>query len=147
METNRQSSQWKLPHKPRPKKPTKWHHGFVLQRKTDNKNYYLHILCNWSETIHQKCPIKGKIWLFHHDKAASAHTPLLERNFLAKNNTLMTSQPLHSPDLAPFDYYVFLKLKGPMRGRRYATIDEIKTKMNKITKMIFLKWFEDWKKH
>ncbi|KAG5307215.1 SETMR methyltransferase, partial [Acromyrmex insinuator] len=39
----------------------------------------------------------------------------------------------------------------PMKGRRYATIEEIKTvskeELNKITKNDFLKCFEDWKKH
>ena len=37
-----------------------------------------------------------------------------------------------------------------MKGRRYATIDEIKTaskeELNKITKNDFWKCFEDWKK-
>ena len=37
-----------------------------------------------------------------------------------------------------------------MKGRRYATIEEIKTasneELNKITKNDFLKCFEDWKR-
>ncbi|KAG5341362.1 GVQW3 protein, partial [Acromyrmex heyeri] len=53
------------------------------------------------------------------------------------------------PDLAPCDFFLFSKLKRPMKGRRYATIEEIKTaskELNKITKNDFLKCFEDWKK-
>ncbi|KAG5338239.1 MOS1T transposase, partial [Acromyrmex charruanus] len=78
------------------------------------------------------------------------HTSLLVREFLAKNNTLMMPQPPYSPDLAPCDFFLFPKLKRPMKGQRYATIEEIKTaskeELNKITKNDFLKCFEDWKK-
>ncbi|KAG5316889.1 MOS1T transposase, partial [Acromyrmex insinuator] len=65
-------------------------------------------------------------WLLHHDNAP-AHTSLLVREFLTKNNTLMMPQPPYSPDLAPCDFFLFPKLKRPMKGRRYATIEEIKT--------------------
>ncbi|KAG5309963.1 MOS1T transposase, partial [Pseudoatta argentina] len=101
-------------------------------------------------TIRQKRPDlwKNKNWLLHHDNAP-AYTSLLVRKFLAKNNTLMMPQPPYSPDLAPCHFFLFPKLKRPMKGRRYATIEEIKTaskKLNKITKNDFLKCFEDWKK-
>ncbi|UYV69011.1 hypothetical protein LAZ67_6002010 [Cordylochernes scorpioides] len=54
------------------------------------------------ESIRQKRPDlwKNKNWLLHHDNAP-AHTSLLVRDFLAKNNTLMMPQPPYSPDLAP----------------------------------------------
>ncbi|XP_014478529.1 PREDICTED: uncharacterized protein LOC106746438 [Dinoponera quadriceps] len=35
-------------------------------------------------------------------------------------------QPPYSPDLAPCDFFLFPKLKRPMKGRRFATIEEIK---------------------
>ena len=80
-------------------------------------------------------------------------TPLLTNRCLCANfwpkTTLMMPQPLYSTDLAPCDLFLFLKLKRPMKGRRYATLDEIKTaskeELNKIKKDDFLKCFEDWK--
>ena len=33
----------------------------------------------------------------------------------------------YSPDLAPSDFFLLPKLKRPMKGRRFATIEEIKT--------------------
>ncbi|UYV77722.1 hypothetical protein LAZ67_15002049 [Cordylochernes scorpioides] len=58
-------------------------------------------------------------------------------------------QPPYSPDLAPCDFFLFPKLKRPMKGRRYATPDEIKTaskeELKNILKNDFLKCFEDWK--
>ena len=62
----------------------------------------------------------------------------------------MMPQSPYSPDLAPCDFFLFSKLKRPMKGRRYAMIEEIKAaskeELNKITKKDFLKCFEDWKK-
>ncbi|UYV63097.1 hypothetical protein LAZ67_2003127 [Cordylochernes scorpioides] len=54
------------------------------------------------------------------------------------------------PDLSgPCDFFLFPKLKRPMKGRSYATLDEIKTaskeELKKILKNDFLKCFEDWK--
>ncbi|VEN44570.1 unnamed protein product [Callosobruchus maculatus] len=76
-----------------------------------------------------------------HDNAP-AHTSLLVREYLAKNSTVMVPQQPYSPDLVPCDFFLFPKLKRPMKGPRYATIKEIKTasneELNKTKKMIFL---------
>ncbi|UYV70483.1 hypothetical protein LAZ67_7003251 [Cordylochernes scorpioides] len=149
VETKAQSSQWKLPHEPRPKKARQvWsnvkvlltvffdcrgvvHHEFLPQGRKKRPDLW-----------------KNKNWLLHHDNAP-AHTSLLVRDLLAKNNTLMMPQPPYSPDLAPCDFFLFPKLKRPMKGRRYATLDEIKRaskeELKKILKNDFLKCFEDWK--
>ncbi|UYV65861.1 hypothetical protein LAZ67_3005737 [Cordylochernes scorpioides] len=117
VETKAQSSQWKLPHEPRPKKARQVrsnvkvlltvffeckgvvHHEFVPQGRTVNKEYYLQAIRNLREAISQKRP---DLW---------------------KNL--------------------------PMKGRRYVTLDEIKTaskvELKKIFKNDFLKCFEDWK--
>ncbi|UYV78131.1 hypothetical protein LAZ67_16000211, partial [Cordylochernes scorpioides] len=112
VETKAQSSQWKLPHEPRPKKARQVrsnvkvlltvffdcrgvvHHEFLPQGRTVNKEYYLQVMRNLREAIRQKHPDlwKNKNWLLHHDNAP-AHTSLLVRDFLAKNNTLMMPQP------------------------------------------------------
>ncbi|UYV61867.1 hypothetical protein LAZ67_1006888 [Cordylochernes scorpioides] len=125
VETKAQSSQWKLPHEPRPKKARQVrsnvkvlltvffdcrgvvHHEFLPQGRTVNKEYYLQVMRNLREAIRQKRPdlCKNKNWLLHHDNAP-AHTSLLVRDFLAKNNTLMMPQPPYSPDLAPCDFFL-----------------------------------------
>ncbi|UYV61216.1 hypothetical protein LAZ67_1003885 [Cordylochernes scorpioides] len=74
VETKAQSSQWKLPHEPRPKKARQVrsnvkvlltvffdcrgvvHHEFFSQGRTVNKEYYLQIMCNLREAIRQKRP-------------------------------------------------------------------------------------------
>ncbi|UYV61153.1 PGBD5 [Cordylochernes scorpioides] len=144
VETKAQSSQWKLPHEPIPKKARQVrsnvkvlltvffdcrgvvHHEFLPQGRTVNKEYYLQVMRNLREAIRQKRPDlwKNKNWLLHHDNAP-AHTSLFVRDFLAKNNTLMMPQPPYSPDLAPCDFFLFPKLKRPMKGRQVHLDEDI----------------------
>ena len=78
------------------------------------------------------------------------HSALLVRNFLAKNNTVIMPQPPDSLDLALCDFLLFLRLKRPMKGRCFATIEEIKAEslreLKDIPKSAYKKYFEDWKK-
>ena len=76
---------------------------------------------------------KNQSWILHHDNAP-AHTSMLVREFLAKNKTVIMPQPPYSPDLAPADFFLFPKLKTPMKGKRFATIEEIKEKSKSTPK-------------
>ena len=57
-------------------------------------------------------------------------------------------QPPYSPDMAPCDFFLFPKIKRPLKGRRFTAIDDIKTASLKELKAIpkFEKCFEDWEK-
>jgi hypothetical protein len=48
------------------------------------------------------------------------------QQFLAEKEITLTPQPSYSPDLAPCDFWLFPKLKTGLRGRRFATADDIK---------------------
>lgn len=169
VETKAQSSQWKSPEEPRPKKARQVrsnvkvlltvffdynglvHQEFLPQGRTVNKEYYLEVMRRLREAIRRKRPglWKNNSWVLHHDNAP-AHTSLLVNNFLAKTNTTIMPQPPYSPDLAPCDFFLFPKLKRPMKGRRFATIADIKsaslTELQSIPKSAFQECFENWKK-
>jgi transposase len=36
--------------------------------------------------------------------------------------------PRYSPDLAPFDFYLFPKLKSMLKGTHFQFVDEVKSK-------------------
>ena len=57
-----------------------------------------------------------------------SHTSMLVRKILEKNKTVIMPQPPYSPDLAPAEFFLFPKLKTTMKGKRFATIEEIKEK-------------------
>ena len=146
VETKAQSSQWKHTRLPRPKKARQFrsnvkvlltvffdyhgvvHQEFLPQGRTVNKEYYLKVIRRLLEAIRKKRPElwKNNSWLLHHHNAP-AQSPLLVRNFLTKNNTIIMPQPTYSPDLAPSDFFQFPRLKRPIKGRRFTTIEEIKT--------------------
>ncbi|XP_033610182.1 uncharacterized protein LOC111871520 isoform X2 [Cryptotermes secundus] len=137
VETKAQSSQWKHPGSPK--------------GQTVNKEYYLKVQRRLREAIRKKRPDlwKNNSWLLHHDNAP-AHTSLLVREFLAKNNTVTMPQPPYSPDMAPCDFFLFPKIKRTLKGRRFTSIDDIKSaslkELKAIPKIEFEKCFDDWKK-
>ena len=60
---------------------------------------------------------------------ASARTSMHVREFLAKNrNVLMPQATTYLPGLAPTDFFLFPKLKTPIKGKRFAAIEEITEK-------------------
>ena len=92
---------------------------------------------------------KNNSCLLHHDNAP-AHTSLLVREFLAKNNTVTMPQPPYSPNMAPCDFFLFPKIKRTLKCRRFTAINGIKSaslkELKAIPKIEFEKCFEDWKK-
>jgi hypothetical protein len=62
----------------------------------------------------------------------------------------MKHQPPYSPDFAHYDFFLFSKLKRPIKGRRFATIEEVETtspeKLKTTSKRAYQKCLEDWKK-
>ena len=45
--------------------------------------------------------------------------------FMAKSSTNMIEQPPYSPDMATADFFLFLKLKLPLQGTRFQSIEDI----------------------
>jgi len=56
-----------------------------------------------------------------HDNAPAHSTALLQA-FLAKHHITQVCQPPYSPDLAPCDFWLFPKLKSPLKGRRFVNV-------------------------
>ena len=60
------------------------------------------------------------------------------------------TQPSYSPDLAPCDSWLFPKLKSPLQGKRFQTVDEIQEnttgQLMAIPAKDFAECFERWKR-
>ena len=146
VETKSQLSQWRHSGSPRPKKARQVrsnvnvmltvffdfngvvHHEFLPRGQTVNKEYYLQVQRRLRDAIRKKRPDlwKNNLCLLHHDNPP-AHTSLLVREFLAKNNTVTLPQSPYSPDMAPCDFFLFPKIKRTLKGRRFTAIDDIKS--------------------
>ena len=95
------------------------HHEFLSQGRTVNKEYYI------VAEMHRIVEIQ--LWILHRDNA-QAHTSMLVWEFLAKNKSIIMSQPPYSPDLVPADFFLFQKLNTPIKEKCFAMIEEIKEK-------------------
>lgn len=166
--TTQQSSEWREKNEPKPKKPRKSrsriktmlivffdirgvvHHEFVPTGQTVNKEFYLTVLRRLRESIRLKRPQlwQNKSWILHDDNAP-CHRAAIINEYKAKHNINTIDQPPYSPDLAPCDFFLFPKLKLPLRGTRFDSIDDIKENSKKELKAIpenaYKKCFDDWK--
>ena len=87
-------------------------------------------------------------WVLHHDNAP-AHTALSIREFLAKKNIPVLPHPPNSRDLAPWDFYLFSKLKSKLKGLHFGTMENIQKvvtdELHTVTENDFLYCYNRWK--
>ena len=63
----------------------------------------------------------------HHD--TPTHAPRLVQSFLVKHQITQVTQPPYSSDLVPCNFWLLPKLKSPLKGKRFQTINEIQENM------------------
>jgi len=77
-----------------------------------------------------------------------AHTALSVREFLATKQITVLEYPAYSPDLAPIDFFLFLKINETLKGKHFDEIDDIRSNTRAGLKAIpqnqFQNCFEGW---
>ena len=63
-------------------------------------------------------------WQLHHDNAP-VHASRLVQRFLVKHQITQVTQPPYSPDLVSCNFWLFPKLKSPLKGKKFLIIGEI----------------------
>ena len=89
--------------------------------------FYIKLEHSSTETICmiQKATAMGNWWLAASSQQYPAHASHLVQSFLATHQIPQVTQPHCSPDLAPCNFWLFPKLKSPLTGKRFQTIDKI----------------------
>jgi len=89
-------------------------------------------------------------WPLHRGNAP-AHTSLIVREFLTKNNMTTVPHPAYSPDLPPFNCYLLPKMKIRLKGWRFISIEEIQAELqqvqNTLTQADIIECFQKWQNH
>jgi hypothetical protein len=125
------------------------HKEFVSPGQTFNGKFYCEVLRRLRKNVRRKRPKmwKNGNWLLHPDNAP-AHTSFVVREFLIKNNVTTVPHPAYSADLALCDFYVFPKMKFRLKGRRFASIEEVQAEsqqiLNTLTPAELSEFFEKW---
>ena len=86
---------------------------------------------------------KNGDWLLHLDNAP-AHTSLIVREFLTKNNMTTVPHLAYSPDLGPCNFYAFPKMKLRLKGRHFVSIEEIQAESQQVLLVDFNECFQKW---
>ena len=73
----------------------------------------------------QKPAAIGNCWLAASSLQCAHSASRLVQRFVVKHPITQMTQPPYSPDLVPSDFWLFLKLKLPLKGKRFQAIDEI----------------------
>ena len=105
---------------------------WVPTKQTVNKEYHVEVLMVFRKWFRRKRPalFKSAQWHFHQDNAP-VHSSILVTDYLTKTGIKTVPQPPYSPDLAPYDFWLFPKLKGKLRACRYERI-EMKEAVTKV---------------
>ena len=73
------------------------------------------------------------------------------REFLATIQITVLEHPAYSLDLAPNDFFLFLKIKEILKGRHFDDIDDTRSNRMAALKAIpqnqFQNFFEGWTRH
>ena len=106
------------------------HQKYAPPGQTINKEYYLNVLCLLRDAIQWKWLQLWATgdWQLHHNNAPT-HTSCLMQSCLVKHEITQVTQHPYSPDLVPCDFWLLPKLKSPLKGKRFQTIDEIQENM------------------
>uniref|UniRef100_V5GSS2 Mariner Mos1 transposase n=1 Tax=Anoplophora glabripennis TaxID=217634 RepID=V5GSS2_ANOGL len=124
------------------------HHEFVPRGTTVNAKLYVEVLKRLKRRVQRVRLDIANDWKLHHDNAP-AHSSFLFTNYLAKAGVPTIPQPPYSPNMAPPDFFLFPRLKTPMKGKHFETIEGIQAACTTALKCIpeedYRHAFDSWK--
>ena len=124
------------------------HREFVPPGQTVNQEFYLEVLRRMRENVRKKTPRIVEIgWMVSPlGQRPSLHSFVCDPVFGLSG----IPHPPYSPDPAPSDFFLFLTMKKKLKGKRFATVEEVKTAsqeaFNNINLQQFQRCFTHWEK-
>jgi histone-lysine N-methyltransferase SETMAR len=118
------------------------HHEFVPEKRTVNGKLYKEATKRLIVRVHRVRPEFQECgsWYLLHD-ITPAHSSGFVSEFFEKRGIPVLSHPYYSPDLAPTDYFLFPKLKIPMKGTRFEAVSSIQQTVTRELKAIRVEAF------
>ncbi len=103
-----------------------------------------------SPHLQSKCPNLACCFILHHDNTRP-HTAKVMLQYLTAIKVKRLPHLPYNPDLATCDYWLFQKLKEPLRDQTFSTNKDILLACNQIFARIlatkFAKTFQNWIEH
>jgi len=124
------------------------HKEFVPPGQTVNQTFYREVLERLRKRVARVRPGIARTWMLHHSNAP-CHTAVSINEFLAEKSIPVVPQPSYSPDLSPYDFFLFPRLKNHLKGRHFITLGNIQKSITDELKAIlaeaFQHCYEQWK--
>ena len=73
--------------------------------------------------------------MLHHDNA-SVQTAISVKRFPDEKQVPQLSQPPYSPDMAPYDFWLFPRLKEVLKGSRFEDLEDVQSNVTKVFRSI-----------
>jgi hypothetical protein len=110
---------------------------------TVNSHYSLGVMeCLYMYVHHVRNEqFQNNSWLLLNDNAP-AHCALNVKQFLASKSICVIHHPPYSPDLAPGDFFLFLKVKLALKGGSFSDISDIQCGVTEQLKGDSLQYFQ-----
>lgn len=111
---------------------------------TINSQYYSNLLSNdLRRALKNKRPGKLSSKPLLQQDNARPHTARLTCETLERMGWVTIPHPPYSPDLAPSDFHLFGALKKPLRGKHFASVEEMQTEINQWVRTTSKDFFEN----
>jgi histone-lysine N-methyltransferase SETMAR len=93
------------------------YHEYAPQGTTITKEYYQEVLHRLRDNVRRKRQDlwAATTWQLHHNNAPTNSSYLIQTS-LAKHSSPVVRQAPYYPDMAPCDFWLFPKLKMPLKG-------------------------------
>jgi len=99
------------------------HHKFVPEGQTVTGSFYLSVLWKRIRRVWPEYSAPGS-WFLLHDNAPD-HREVAVQEFFARKQVWVLHHLPYSPYLYPCDYFLFPKLKLPLKGRLFEDVQDI----------------------
>lgn len=103
---------------------------YLQKGKTITGEYYASLLDQLNEKLKEKRPhLARKKVLFHHDNAPAHSSAIATAKLVELRFEILPHAP-YSPDLAPFDFFLFPNMKNWLGGKRFSSNEEVIAETN-----------------
>ena len=125
------------------------HNEYAPEGQTVTKEYYQNVLLRLRDAVQRKRKDlwRAKTWQLHHDNALAHSLQLIQTS--RKHGIPVIRQLPYSPDMAPCDFWLFSKMKTPLKGSRFVSREETMrnttAELNTVPKEAFQNCFQQWK--
>ena len=109
------------------------HREFVPPGQTVNQHFYLDVSRHLREDVRRKCLEiwQSGDWFLHHDNTP-VHTALSVNRYLSSQGWAVVPHPPCSPDLSPYDFFLFLRMKKNLKGKHFDSVEAVKIASQRV---------------